>query len=158
MKCKIVLLESPTGTLMLEKDITWNIPGTFRGTKFHLYFVSDDEIQVGDYYTIYDSKAIHKASGMNQNWYNEMCKKVVATTDQSLNLLEIPDQFINYYLDNNGDVDEVEVNKYESTIFSSSSKLFTREEVVELLEKLHYQAMLEYPMNFTIDNWIKENL
>lgn len=79
---------------------------------FHLHIVSDEEIQVGDYYTIYDSKSVHKAGGMNQTWYKEMCKKIIASTDSSLNLPKLSNDFIKKYCEVGG-IDEIMI-EYET--------------------------------------------
>lgn len=180
MKVKLVMLSSSNKIELgnIIKRTNSNIPIQFVNNKLdtdgrlekldwkvqHLYFLSDEEIQVGDYYTIYDSQSIHKASGMNQTWYNEMCKKVVATTDTSLNIPLIPQSFVEKYVEKNGVIDEVmiemvqcfsfekgkrnlpKIRKDNTVIVSKVKNTWTRDEVIDLLNNMLHQGYTTVPV------------
>ena len=49
---------------------------------------------------------------MNQTWYKEMCKKIIASTDSSLNLPKLSNDFIKKYCEVGG-IDEIMI-EYET--------------------------------------------
>lgn len=151
------MLESETGVLMLGENILWNIPGVFRGTKFHLYFVSDDEVQINDwaiqqYSHKYGSLAsigirnVIKADAktdpfyFGDSHYNEAGAdyfKIIASTDPSLNLPLISEHFMAAYIEQGG-IDEVLVEFNGNSIITFPIKdTWTREEVIALCAKAH---------------------
>lgn len=90
---------------------------TFRNQ--HLYICSDDNIKEEDYF--YDMVKVRKCKGISMEYIDfedggfcsrpSICKKIIATTDKSLNLPEIPEQFLKEFCKKNG-IWEVEV-EYE---------------------------------------------
>lgn len=77
----------------------------------HLYILSDDEIKEGDYVLIQLSEIniieIQKVKNYNnENFifdnnnqiYKDYCKKIIATTDTSLELPQLPKEFIETYI------------------------------------------------------------
>jgi hypothetical protein len=100
----------------------------------HLYFTSDEEIKEGDWYihtgvTHNERKTYHnlylsykgtrKIEGKDNVFVDGMfvndCKKIIATTDKSLGLSQIPQDFIKEYCDAGG-IDEVMVELEEFRI------------------------------------------
>ena len=214
LKCKVVMLATEKSNLFQQTRDIWGSPTVCKLSYsdnqtyidniylvnsgraatnaqdkynfYHLYFISDEKIQIGDYYTIYDSMSIHKAGGMNQQWYNEMCKKVVASTDSSLSLPMIPESFVKEYIETNGEINEVfietinidnkiiPVQEYSTNtiIISKPKQSWTKDEVVELLieavaETADYIEFNNPECAITfintlrerfLNNWIEENL
>ena len=59
----------------------------------NLYITDDSEIREGDW-IIWNSKVVQAINTK----YHKTTKKIIATTDTSLNLSQIPKQFIEYYI------------------------------------------------------------
>ena len=59
----------------------------------NLYVTDDSEIREGDW-IIWNSKVVQAINTK----YHKTTKKIIATTDTSLNLSQIPKQFIEYYI------------------------------------------------------------
>lgn len=84
-KCKLVMLPSnQKAPIILGENLLVNIPGQLRGTGYHLYFLSDNEIKEGDW--IYNKEREPSilqciGKGSLRNW-----KKIIATTDESLKI------------------------------------------------------------------------
>ncbi len=79
---------------------------------FHLYICSSDEIKERDYVFTQDNESRIEKVNSNLDFHKTFkSKKVIATTDKSLNLPEIPEQFLKEFCDNGG-IWEVEV-EYE---------------------------------------------
>ena len=123
-----VIIEKNTGLLLLQTKRK-----EFSGTKNHLYLTSDDEIKEGDWMFI-DEKGTkrnpgrgyvltqHKGTPVSR--LNAVCGgtvKIIATTDKSLIIIEdslsgrktswlpqIPESFIKYYVEKQGEVGDVE--------------------------------------------------
>lgn len=160
-KCKVVMLptEDKSGTIWKTPSgqlIHTHVSGKYKNkyTPQHLYIVSDDEIEEGDWCLTLNSKSVIKANRPLLDLIEEgdkmvgrNHKKIIATTDISLivsdpnnlydprsktgyephSLPQIPDWFINNYCANNG-IDEVEVN-YETFIFYDDEQIITFLEV-----------------------------
>jgi hypothetical protein len=137
MKCKVVILATneiqANGVQIIKnnKNNELKIPSTggalrriIAGSAVwktqHLYLVSDEEIKVGDYYL---SETFGKFNFFGQKpsilteddtelyiKYKELCYKIIATTDTTLNLPLIPQSFIEKYVEVNGKIEEVMVN------------------------------------------------
>lgn len=83
---------------------------------YHLYFVIDDKISKGDWYVfnnIGGSPIVGKATRniIHTNTINGF-SKIVASTNTSLGLQDIPETFIKHYVESNGSIKTV---KIEST-------------------------------------------
>lgn len=185
MKCKVVLLKHEQGILTLGEEIQWNIPGAFRGTKFHLYFSSNEKFKVGDYYVriSLSSNELGKSTNLlgNEDPYS---KKVVATTDTTLNLPLIPQSFIEKYVESNGSIKEVEIEMtyvfgrlqpvvadYQNNVTILQPKeTWTRDEVVDFTRKalIAYETSMVSPCKvaqyidekeqFDAEFWLQQNL
>lgn len=119
----------------------------------HLYLVSDEAIEVGDIWMKPTGKinisACSTVAFNNPEWLNSSdcvhIKKVVASTDTSLNLPSIPQSFLEKYVESNGSINEVEiemtsseleyvtswdvaVNIWKEVIISQSKESWTRDE------------------------------
>lgn len=161
----------------------------------HLYILSEDEIKEGDWFvkirgfngkpSLYKEK---KAAFLNSEWLNSSdvndCFKVIASTDQSLELPEPSKAFIEKYVDlyNKGQqIEEVNVEyelvghsttlgieNWEPKVSSDNTitirkikDSYTRDEVVELFDKLNQDLQTEYNVDCpysVIEHWLKENL
>jgi hypothetical protein len=183
MKCKVILLPHNEGELQLGSDILWNIPGQFRGTSFHLYFLSDEEIQVGDLYIYPDLVGndvwINKEAVLDKSEYVG-AMKVVASTDTSLDLPLIPQDFIQEYVESNGKIEEVEIELKVTAddfisgteedgrgtiwktdvIVSKIKEFYPRNEVERLCAKCVKDGLVNFnkPGSFDIDKWFQQNL
>lgn len=88
----------------------------------HLYVISDEEIKEGDwfYYKHFGEDIIDKTNEntdlVNLNNPDKYFKKIIASTDKSLELPQIPQQFIEQYIESynkNNNIDKVMV-EYEN--------------------------------------------
>ena len=144
----------------------------------HLYITDDSEIREGDW-IIWNSKVVQAINTK----YHKTTKKIIATTDTSLNLSQIPKQFIEYYISeyNAGrKIDKVDV-EFEGELYGGvyaipkisanneisikpvEEKMYSREEVVELIKDFtmstHQLILNKNPQRHEIINtWFKENL
>lgn len=72
---------------IVGSELTWSVIGKVRENNegYHLYILSDEEIEEGDWFYDLDTKYIK----IKQSWENSHldfnCKKIIATTDRSLN-------------------------------------------------------------------------
>jgi len=62
----------------------------------HLYILSDDHIDVGDWYYVPKVDKVIKHYGTHEI-FTTFFKKVIATTDKSLNIDVIPDEYVENY-------------------------------------------------------------
>lgn len=72
----------------------------------HLYFLSDDEIKEGDF-RFENGHIYHTPDYLTANWANKNgCKKIVLSTDKSLELPEPSQEWIKYFVSqfNNGNI------------------------------------------------------
>jgi len=177
------------------KDISIETQGNINHQ--HLYLISDDEIKEGDW-VIENSNIIVKVVSLfednclvkNNTAYNtnlKLCKKIVATTDNSINvnypIAEIPESFIQAYIEsyNNGkpitEVDlEYKLDNYnlkgnkriitpktrpDNTVIVHQSKMYSKKEVEKLCEKA-FRAGREAQSNLNANRcpsaWIEDNL
>lgn len=66
----------------------------------NLYVISNDTIKLGDW--VYSVRNIIGKFGEFENSYRNECKKIIATTDEKLNLPKIPNDFIEKYCETGG--------------------------------------------------------
>lgn len=144
----------------------------------NLYITDDSEIREGDW-IIWNSKVVQAINTK----YHKTTKKIIATTDTSLNLSQIPKQFIEYYISeyNAGrKIEKVDV-EFEGELYGGvyaipkisanneisikpvEEKMYSREEVVELIKDFtmstHQLILNKNPQRHEIINtWFKENL
>ena len=98
------------------KIVTSPTLNTTHWTKQHLYILSDDEIQVGDLIIDLTLNGLLNVHANVVRYRNVLdFKKIIATTDKSLNLPTISKGFIEKYVKKGG-IDEVMV-KYETLDF-----------------------------------------
>ena len=121
MKVKVVMLATEKSKIYRHDEgflwcsTTLEYKKTTHASPQHLYFLSNEEIQVGDYYCAIGMRTDkHGINLCDTERLKEICntmsfttKKVVATTDTSLNLPLIPQEFIQEYVESNGNIDEV---------------------------------------------------
>jgi hypothetical protein len=103
-KCRTVLLsaenESP---IQLGVNFHHNLPGQFRGAYVHLYILSEDLIEISDHVLATIDKKQHtfkcnsKISQANCQANSRLFKKIVASTDSSLNLPSPSPEFLQIY-------------------------------------------------------------
>ena len=91
-----------------------------RGENVYIYITSDEEIKEGDWYFITES--ISKCeSKYEANDLTDICKKIILTTDQSLDGVQaIDDEFLQWFV-NNPSCEEVEIKKQELNIDYTSN-------------------------------------
>ena len=123
-KCKVVaLVTSNKDYALIKGDFDWSVktpgidPNLYGSTKYHLYLVSDDEIRVGDWYCSTDRRTSEygvikcETQRLQDLLANaivgevEKYKKIITTTDPTLELPLIPQEFVKSYCDE--PVDEV---------------------------------------------------
>lgn len=100
-KCKVILLPTnekapiylykPNNKVQIANGVTLGYGDKYQ----HLYFLSDEEIKEGDWYSSSHETTINQASKFNLETLNKAywAKKIIATTDSSLAML-IPDPII----------------------------------------------------------------
>lgn len=201
-RCKVVMLptdKKATNGLqpfLVEDDLTLPSTGAFARRlqqlnfqAYHLYILSNDEIEQGDWCILLDSfgNPMSKPQSFNPevgHVLNKDLRKVIATTDTSLNLSQPSQAFIEKYVDlyNKGQqIKEVNVEyelvghsttlgieNWEPKVSSDNTitirkikDSYTREEVVKLFDKLNNDLQTEYNVDCpysVIEHWLKENL
>lgn len=94
--------------LILEEFLS----GGNRGRNQHLYFLSDDVLKLGDYFinTIQYEEEYYKAHQCTDETFvrPDIHKKIIGTTDESLNLPSPPQWFLKRYCELGG-IDKVSV-------------------------------------------------
>lgn len=129
---------------------------SFDGVAQHLYFISEDEIDDGPYMRMTGRKFVarRKCCDACKKYTNDMkdiYKKVIASTDASLELPLIPQSFMQQYVAANGKIDKVQlmlnhrlhgcvykdaVEHQEVTDFNKTLKLTANNEVVVSHDKM----------------------
>ncbi len=128
IKCKVVMLSTEkvseivlvnTNSLCLSKSI---YPEQLKGfieqgsTYQHLYILSNEEIKKGEYVYTNSPSVLKSHQDFPLNHYAKKdFKKVIATTDESLNLPRPSDSFIKKYCELGG-IDEVLVDYEENWV------------------------------------------
>jgi|SRR6478735_6078187 len=166
-------------TISAEKNITGH---------FHLYFLSDDKIEKGDWlYNHYSSKAVKFSGEPNHFLLDKNCKKIIATTDTSLfthqretpslpeRVFYLPQpsqQFIEKYIEeyNKDNIftdvmieyenNNLKINPKDNTITIKRIKdNWNKEEVIEICKKVE-RFINENKSTYTeIPNWwLEENI
>jgi hypothetical protein len=153
----------------------------------HLYIVSDEEIKEGDWYLNIPRNEVQQYENNHIEIQNlkqsaDKVKKLIATTDTSLNLPTIPQSFITHFINeyNKGNViDKVMVEYFDSTGgFTHIQKIkvlpdntinikpckdsYTREEVETIVHNFGksinaIEHITVAPMEY-IDDWLDNNL
>ncbi|HOB26097.1 MAG TPA: hypothetical protein PKG93_03015 [Bacilli bacterium] len=98
--------------LSLNKNNAWSITAdTDILIPQHLYILSNEPLIIGDWYYIY-VKSLHSKndnsciaqitaedinSGLYEKWKNS-CQKIIATTDNTLNIPQIEQKFVQHYI------------------------------------------------------------
>lgn len=200
-KCKIVMLPtnekakmgdlalSKTGVLNIVKNTDWL--NLYQPIKQELYFLSNEKIKEGDWYYNTVRKEVmlceSKIEEESNKLFPQYAKKVIATTNNSLNLPFIPQSFIIKYIEeyNKGnkiqwvmvDYEEYTETTYkygiDSSMYICTPKVdennyititkvkdsWNREEVIKLIKEYH-ASFATYPtMNLGLrDKWIEDNL
>lgn len=148
----------------------------------HLYITSDEEIKDGDWCILFDSFG-HLFTDSAQQYIpskghvlnNGLCK-VISSTDTILNLPQLPQQFIEKYIEeyNKGNViTEVMVEYNEKGIIQrgrGGERTITICKIKDSWSRQEVESLIREWASFTVtgrgqwwkpndlDNWIKENL
>ena len=186
MKCKVVMLptDQPIGVSSLHKTfgkigkiISYNegskslVSSTkdiisVEEKRQHIHLLSDEEIQVDDFYIYPDLSGndvwINKGSILDKSEYVG-AMKVVASTDSSLKLPSIPQDFIKEYVESNGEIDEVFLQLYpycenNTVIISKPKQCWTKDEVISLLNKFHNDFFNTDLDTDSRNKWLSDNL
>lgn len=161
-------------------DIT-NMPkkAIYRGCIVqHLYILSDDEIKEGDWYLL-DDNTINKASAnLNMDWYKNHEKKIIASTDSSLELPRPSNEFKKKYCEK-GDINEVLVEYMDYKLNNEIQEVlkvapdntitiypieetFSKEEVLSLFHQfVHEVAQNQASLQFLYkvkEEWLKNHI
>ena len=170
-KCKVVLLPTTDESSCISSEqmkgkIFYKTP-MFTQKLFHLYILSDDKIEEGDsYFTILDGLSIgYNLYGVFRGYdtYNKTdtlpknVKKIISSTDPSLNLPQPSPQFIQKYCDEyNKDNQIVEImveyiKKYNQPVtknYEKTGDLFITEE--PKVDKNNYITITKLKEHYTL--------
>jgi hypothetical protein len=138
-----------------------------------IFIVSDDEINVGDliFEKYKDYKGAEKLQrykdGNGDYWYlrqancgyykgGKSAKKVLVSTKSD----NIPSGFIKKFINNNGNIVDVELTYYHGSIkITEKTKQYNREDIFQLVHKYRLEMALNGDMNEKdCDNWLRMNL
>lgn len=155
--------------------------------RFHLYVLSNEKIKKGDYY-IDDINEVRKSITSDKEYWESRpnYKKIIATTDKSLNLYQIPENFIRHYINkyNQGNIitevlveynylgglggqyqiKKLKVNPDNTITIHPVKDSWNREEVISLLEcgmtlGIYYEKYgSELSPTEELEGWIRDNL
>jgi len=152
----------------------------------HLYITSNEEIKVGDWFYfnidgIEDILQVESQFHLERVKNHKENKKIIAITDKSLGLPQIPESFIQAYIKSYNErkpITEVLVEyetpkakggsfahlfpqlklRPDNTIIISQAKTYSREEVRLLICKYALENSLGWTGDQTTDKWIEQNL
>ena len=91
----------------------------------HIYITSDEEIKVGDCYLTFTNKEVmgQPRKCEDANWNFSFCKKIILTTDQSLEGVQsIDDDFLEWFV-KNPSCESVEVKEKQHFEFDKSKRI-----------------------------------
>lgn len=151
MKCKIILLPTINKSILdltyklflIEKDDCYNGQ--------HLYIISDDDIKEGDY-ILSNKNSIFKIE-KDCEYDTDFYKKIISTTDDSLNLPIIKNSYIEYYVEQyNKDNILTEVEVEVDSFYNISEHIIY--EYIKEVKKEFPDMNLDY-LNFVADKFIK---
>ena len=133
LKCQIILIEATqnSGSLFtfMGRPVEGNPKKEFCLKTYHMYFLSKEKIEYGDYYCVPEDKFIGKCnealeSNLSANKeHNEYHYKVEASTDSSLGIPVIPVAFLKQYEKELGEIKEIELSATELYDFKEGDKL-----------------------------------
>lgn len=149
-KCKVITkLTNSCSELFFVKDLdkvvstTSSLFGNFafdKASYIHIYIVSYDErIKSGDFFFKDDDDKFLRVN-FSFDFQLENCGKVIATNDKDLSLPRLSSDFLKFYEDKSGKVDEVLVNYSE----------LSEPEVYEFNSR-EYLSLKPLKENFNID-------
>lgn len=178
-KCKVVILATErTSDLYIWYDKLEFSKLDQKVNCQHLYITSDDEIKEGDWVIETLNKVIFQVKNSTNDYRDSTFKKIISTTDKSIDLPEIPQSFINQYIEsyNKGNVitevmveyeqffdicpeiDDVRAN-YKAKInpdnvinISTIKDSWNREEVIEIIKIINSHS------KESVNKWIEQNL
>lgn len=110
--CNVILLPTDKSCLIKHDDTTftcWGKPVELDQPQ-HMYFTSDEKINKGDLYMLRTN--INGKYILSNDWKtcrHNTDKKVVASTNELLNLPSIPQSFLFQYVKANGKIDKVKI-------------------------------------------------
>lgn len=125
MKKKVMVVMLPTEKGIIYKGNYTNDLSTINlssihtehYTAQHLYFISNDEIRNRDYVIMLDDfdhvfSTVQQYTAEPEQHINKNHRRVIATTDKSLNLPLIPESFVSKYVEEQGNIKEVMIDMY----------------------------------------------
>lgn len=130
-QCKVVMLSTNKKSIIYFNYVNrlllgFNIERTLPDVSQHLYILSDEEIREGDWCMIispmypkhYEQATKEELDRIQGNWKNGTQKKIIATTEPSLELPKPSDSFIQKYIEsyNKGNVITDITVEYETYI------------------------------------------
>ncbi len=136
--CNVVMLPTEKATKLLRNTYRFtkehgnplsygNIDNaTNRGYEYqHLYITSDGVINEGDWCTNKNLSEPYQYIGRIPD---KNSRRIIASTDESLNLPGMPESFINRYAEENGGIDEilVEFSDFDSEEYRTEIDYFGR--------------------------------
>jgi hypothetical protein len=145
------------------------------GTLFpqHLYLVCVKEVKDGDWYIDNELNTVFKVrQGYNSIFVKGHCSSmIIATTDLSLSLPLIPNSFIEEYVAKQGKIEKVMLRPYTDIperpylnvcgyvdILPIEDKMYSREQVKEILWEYHYHTWSVSPGNMmSVKEWFDIN-
>lgn len=111
----------------------------------HLYIVSDEEINKGDWFYADEYAPIEQAKSIEGNFVNgfirKYCKKVVAATDPSLKLPPIPDYFLEEYVESNGVMGAIEILRSDNGELSDYVGSKSKRDLLEEFDKKYVHVI-----------------
>lgn len=137
-KANLALGKSKEGKLVYYVDANFNNDKYI--AKQHLYFLSDEEIKLGDYYFDFrnDGNRVEHFTTKEDVVLVGICgsKKIIATTDTTLNLPQPSQQFIQKYIEeyNKGNVITDVLVEYKFNDFNFMATLCTTKEKEYILK------------------------
>ncbi len=163
------------------------IKNSLNGKSFHLYIISDEEIKENDYCYISHLNIIRQnvygeiSSTIGTNSYlKDNCKKVIATTDKFLDIPLIPYSFLPPFIkvwNENNKITEVNLEmcggandkfiqieykkiklREDNTVIILETKKYSKEEVINLFNKMYDSIICNKTLEPFFQEWIKENL
>lgn len=169
-KSKLILNEVQNKLILADVETT-NYNPSGRLTK-HLYIVNDDEIKEGEWFYSESSNTITQNYKLFIGKNNIIaCKKIIASTDKSLNLSTVSDYFIAYYIEAYNRAKPITdvLVEYENDILKihSNNAIFAknlkdswnREEVYDIVNSyLNYLIDPNSNKNLTGKEWLDQNL
>ena len=160
----------------------WGNPVGQSEQAYHLYLLSNDKIKVGDVYYSGDRTAKYGIHICDSDRLADICnqndaKKIIASTDENLNILKISSSFVHEFIDKNGGnivkvcwVEELENNQlaykthyggkdYITIHFRINKDVYKKEEVITLIGRMQAEGIITPKVEADkFNEWIEDNI